>query len=196
MSLRRVAYNLVAKRLTGDVKVYGQISPITRSTKPNIEAHYYDFWATPESKIQDGEIIYYTDVNRYFIVSANMPIYAKGKMKLYEGVALVANEECYIKSISSGSPDGFGYKTKTWATKLITRCNIQSASLTATQKEDMQVAEGMYDVTISRTTEVMYKALVGDRLMIGGVNYKVDIVDDSQYTTCAYICRVRKDNRT
>jgi len=101
-----------------------------------------------------------------------------------------------VQTLVSGSPNSFGETVDTWTDKLTTRCNILSGILDVDQMAFNLLPDGFYNVVISRTTELVYKAKPGDRLVMGDNLYKVDLVDESRYTANAYTLRVSEDLRT
>jgi hypothetical protein len=196
MGLRQVAQTLTAKRPGKDVAFYGRVSVLDWNSRPEIVNHIYRFWAEPSSGVEDGEIFYYGDIDRYFIVVSRTPIYIKSRLRYISGVAVIANEQCEIQTLETGTPDAFGASTHTWTIKLTTYCNILSGILDTDQLSFNQLEDSFYSLMISRTTEPIYKVKVGDRIVIGSLKYRVEIIDESRYTSNVYTCRVKEDLRS
>ena len=196
MGLRQVAQTLTAKRIGKDITFYGRVSVLDWNSRPDIVGHIYRFWCEGGSGIKDGEIFYYPDIDRYFLLVANTPIYIKSRLRYISGVAVIANFQCEIKTLVAGSPDAFGASSQTWTSKLTTYCNMLSGVLNVSQLAYDQLPESFYNVMISRTTEIVYKVQAGDRIIIDGKNYRVELIDETKYTSNIYSCRVTEDNRS
>lgn len=196
MGLRQVAQTLTAKRITGDKTFYGRVSVLDWNSRPEIVSHIYRFWAIGGTDLKDGEIFYYKDIDKYYFLVSRTPIFIKGRERFISGIALAGNMPCTVQTLVSGSPDGFGYSAKTWTTKLTTYCNFFSGLLDVDQLAALTMPDGVYNITISRTTELLYKIVKGDRIILNGVDYKVDLIDETKYTSNAYICRVVEDDRS
>ena len=196
MSLRQVLQELTAKRLSGDKTFYGRISTIKEvGSRPDVIAHIYKFFAVGGSKIIDGEIFYYSKLGKYFLLVDRTPVYIKGIERFITGFAVNANVLANVQTLTTGTPDGFGYSVKTWTDKLTSYVNFFSGYLSMNQLPVAALPSGAYEVTVSRSTEIIYKIKVGDRIIMNGTNYKVDLVDDTRYTNNAYSCRVVEDDR-
>ena len=196
MGLRQVAQTLTAKRLTGDKTFYGRVSVLDWNSRPEIVSHIYRFWAIGGTDLKDGEIFYYEDINRYFFLVSRTPIYVKGRERFISGIAFIANTPCTVQRLEAGTPDSFGYSTQTWTTKLTTYCNFFAGMLDVDQLAAVTMPDGVYNITISRTTELLYKVVKGDWLILNGADYKVHLIDESKFTTNAYVCRVVEDDRS
>lgn len=196
MGLRQVAQTLTAKRITGDKTFYGRVSVLDWNSRPEIVSHIYRFWALGGTDLKDGEIFYYKDIDKYYFLVSRTPIFIKGRERFISGIAFAGNMPCTVQTLVAGSPDGFGYSIKTWTTKLTTYCNFFSGLLDVDQLAAVTMPDGVYNITISRTTELIYKIVKGDRIILNGVDYKVDLIDETRYTSNAYICRVVEDDRS
>lgn len=196
MGLRQVAQTLTAKRITGDKTFYGRVSVLDWNSRPEIVSHIYRFWAIGGTDLKDGEIFYYKDIDKYYFLVSRTPIFIKGRERFISGIAFAANMPCTVQTLVAGSQDSFGYSAKTWTTKLTTYCNFFSGLLDVDQLAALTMPDGIYNITISRTTELLYKVVRGDRIILNGVDYKVDLIDETRYTSNAYICRVVEDDRS
>lgn len=196
MGLRQVAQRLTAIRSGKKADFYGRVSLLDWNSRPEIVNHIYRFWAESNSDVRDGEIFHYSDIDRYFILVSRTPVYIKQRLRYVSGIAVVANHICQLQKLVAGSPDAFGKASQVWTTQVDTRCNMLSGILDTDQMQFTVMPDGFYNVMISRLTERIYKAQPGDRIVIAGKNYKVELIDETRYTTNVYTCRVVEDNRT